>query len=101
MELLKDRSYYRMCEDSLLLEDAKYNPTAELAIVLGERLEAVGVDHEVEVEELRERAADFERDALELDDKICELQHKIDVLELMLTTRDETIEQLKEQQNEG
>ena len=94
MELL-DRNYYRMCEDSLLLEEAKYNPNAELAIVLAERLRAAGEEYEEEVEALRERAADFERDAAKLDDELCELQHKIDVLELMLNTRDETIEELK------
>jgi chromosome segregation ATPase len=95
MELLKDRSHYRMCEDSLLFEEAKYNPNAELAIVLAERLRAAGEEYEEEAEALRERAADFERDAAKLDDEICELQHKIDVLELMLSTRDETIEELK------
>ena len=94
-------NYYRMCEDSYLLDEAKHNPNAELAVVLGERLEAVWVEYEAETEALKDRAADFERDANKLDDEICELQHKIDVLELMLTTRDETIEQLKEQQNEG
>jgi predicted nucleic acid-binding Zn-ribbon protein len=94
MELL-DRSRYRMCEDSKLLEEAKYNPTAELAIVLGERLEEVYIDFDEELEAAKERAADFERDAAKLDDEVCELQHKIDVLELMLSTRDETIEELK------
>jgi chromosome segregation ATPase len=94
VELL-DRSRYRMCEDSKLLEEAKYNPTAELAIVLGERLEEVYIDFDEELEAARERAADFERDANRLDDELCELQHKIDVLELMLATRDETIEELK------
>jgi peptidoglycan hydrolase CwlO-like protein len=94
MELL-DRSRYRMREDSKLFEDAKYNPTAELAIVLAERLEEVLVENDEEIEALRERAADFERDANKLDDELCELQHKIDVLELMLSTRDETIEELK------
>jgi predicted nucleic acid-binding Zn-ribbon protein len=94
VELL-DRSRYRMCEDSKLLEEAKYNPTAELAIVLGERLEEVYIDFDEELEAAKERAADFERDAAKLDDELCELQHKIDVLELMLSTRDETIEELK------
>jgi len=98
---MTDRNTYRMCEDSKLLEEARYNPNAELAIVLGERLEAVWVEYEAETEALKDRAADFERDANKLDDEICELQHKIDVLELMLTTRDETIERLKEQNNEG
>jgi peptidoglycan hydrolase CwlO-like protein len=90
-----DRTHYRMCEDSKLLEEAQYNPTAELAIVLGERLEEVQFENDKEIEELRERAADFERDANRLDDELCELQHKIDVLELMISTRDETIEELK------
>jgi chromosome segregation ATPase len=94
VELL-DRSRYRMCEDSKLLEEAKYNPTAELAIVLGERLEEVYIDFDEQLEAARDRAADFERDANRLDDELCELQHKIDVLELMLSTRDETIEELK------
>jgi chromosome segregation ATPase len=84
-----------MCEDSKLLEEAKYNPTAELAIVLGERLEEVYIDFDEQLEAARDRAADFERDANRLDDELCELQHKIDVLELMLSTRDETIEELK------
>jgi len=94
MELL-DRSRYRMREDSKLFEDAKYNPTAELAIVLAERLEEVLVENDEEIEALRERAADFERDANRLDDELCELQQKIDVLELMLATRDDTIEELR------
>ena len=53
-----------------------------------------------EIDELQERADDFERDANRLDDRVYELQQKIDVLELMLDTRDETIEQLKEQKND-
>jgi peptidoglycan hydrolase CwlO-like protein len=92
---MTDRSRYRMCEDSKLLEEAKYNPNAELAIVLAERLEEVYIDFDEQLEAAKERAADFERDANRLDDEVCELQHKIDVLELMLATRDETIEQLK------
>jgi predicted nucleic acid-binding Zn-ribbon protein len=77
MELL-DRSRYRMCEDSKLLEEARYNPNAELAIVLAERLEAVWVDFEGEVETLKDRAASFEHEALELDDKIYLLQSEIE-----------------------
>ena len=92
---MADRNYYRMFSDSYLIDEAKHTPNAELAIVLAERLEAAGVDYEAETEALRERAADFERDANKLDDELCELQHKIDVLELMLATRDETIEELK------
>jgi peptidoglycan hydrolase CwlO-like protein len=95
MAIRKERSYYRMCPDSHLIEEARHNPTAELAIVLAERLEEVQFENDKEIEALRERAADFERDANRLDDELCELQHKIDVLELMLATRDETIEELK------
>ena len=94
MELL-DRNHYRMCEDSKLLEEAKYNPTSELAIILAERLDDVLLEADTDIEEAKARAADFERDALELDDKIYLLQQKIDELELMLSQRDETIEELK------
>ena len=94
MELL-DRSHYRMCEDSLLLEEAKYNPNAELAIVLAERLRAAGEEYEGEAEALRERAALFEGDANQFEDERYNMQQKIDVLELMLSQRDETIEELR------
>ena len=95
-----DRNTYRMCSDSYLIETALYAPDAELAVVLAERLEEVQFENAKEVDELQERADDFERDANKLDDEVCELQHKIDVLELMLATRDDIIEQLKEQKND-
>ena len=94
MELL-DRNYYRMCEGRRLIEEADRNPNPELAIVLAERLRAARAKNDEEIEALRDRAADFERDANRLDDELCELQHKIDVLELMLSERDATIEELK------
>ena len=93
-----DRTHYRMFSDSYLIDEAKYNSNAELAIVLAERLEEVLFENEKEVEELKERADDFERDANRLDDKIGELHQKIEVLELMLTTRDDIIEELKKEQ---
>ena len=92
---MTDRNYYRTCDDTKLFEEGKYGPNAELAVVLAERLAEVRFENDKEIEELRERAADFERDANRLDDELCELQHKIDVLELMISTRDETIEELK------
>ena len=95
MELLTDRNYYRMCEDSYLLAEAKRNPNAELAIVLAERLKAAWEEHEEEAEALRERAALFEGDANQFEDELYNMQQKIDELELMLSTRDETIEELK------
>jgi DNA-binding XRE family transcriptional regulator len=36
---INDRTDYRACEDQELIDEAKENPTAELAIALGERLE--------------------------------------------------------------
>jgi hypothetical protein len=95
MAIRKERSYYRMCPDSHLLEEARHNPNAELAVALGERLEKVQTENDKEIEALRERAALFESDANQFEDELCELQHKIDVLELMLSTRDETIEELR------
>ena len=60
MELL-DRNHYRMREDSNLLEEAKYNPTSELAIILAERLDDVLLEADTDIEEAKARAADFER----------------------------------------
>jgi hypothetical protein len=37
----KDRSYYRLASDDDLIEEAKYAPSAELCIALGERLEDI------------------------------------------------------------
>lgn len=99
MELL-DRNTYRMYSDFRLIDAAKYNPNSELAIVLAERLEEVQAEFEEQLGEAKERAEDFERDANRLDDKIYELQQKIDVLELMLDTRDDIIEELKEQKHD-
>jgi len=89
-----------MCSDSYLIETALYAPDAELAIVLAERLEEVQFENNEEIEGWKERAADFEREANKLDDKIYELQQKIDELELMLSMRDDTIIKLKEQNND-
>jgi hypothetical protein len=100
VELLKDRSYYRIEEDKILIEEAKYHPNAELAVALAERLEEVQFENAREIDELQERADDFERDANRLDDRVYELQQKIDVLELMLDTRDNIIAELKEQKND-
>ena len=86
---MTDRNTYRMCEDSKLLEEARYNPNAELAIVLAERLENAWVEYEAETEALRDRAADFERDALELDDQIYKLQSEITELQAYIDTLQE------------
>jgi hypothetical protein len=48
---MKDRSHYRKCEDSLLFEEAKYNPNAELAIVLAERLEVAQAAFDDKIEQ--------------------------------------------------
>ena len=95
-----DRNTYRMYSDTSLQEMARYNPTAELAVVLAERLEEVQVEFDEQLDEAKAAAEDARLDMNQLDDKIYELQQQIEILELMLATRDETIEQLKEQQND-
>jgi TolA-binding protein len=92
---MADRSTYRMQEDQQLIEEAKYNPNRELAIVLGERLEDFDVETNVKVGEMMDRASDAEREASKLDDKIYELQMEIDKLELMLEERNRIIDELK------
>jgi hypothetical protein len=57
-----DRNHYRMCEDSSLLEQAKYNPTAELATVLAERLVEMQAEFDEKIEEYTDRIADLERE---------------------------------------
>jgi predicted nuclease with TOPRIM domain len=81
IELLKDRSYYRQRSDRALIEAAWSDPNVELAIVLAERLEASTTEHEAEIEELKERAADFERDANRLDEDLYRAQNTITSLE--------------------
>ena len=77
MELLKDRNHYRMCEDSLLLEEAINNPNAELAIVLGERLEAAWVDCEEQLNEVTDHAKALEHEVDELNEQIYLLQTEV------------------------
>ena len=36
--MTRDRSYYRLESNRDLIEEAKYNPNAELSVVLAERL---------------------------------------------------------------
>lgn len=93
---MPDRSTYRMYEDARLIEKAKYDPNRELAIVLGERLDEVICTSEIQIEEERERARDFELDANKLDLKIEDLENKIEELELMLADRERIIDELKE-----
>jgi predicted nuclease with TOPRIM domain len=81
MELLKDRSYYRQRSDRALIEAARYEPSMELAVILAERLEASTAEHEAQIEEQKERAADFERDANRLDEDLYRAQNMITSLE--------------------
>jgi len=92
---MSDRNFYRTEEDQQLIEEAKYNPNHELAVVLAERLDDVLLDADSDLYAANERAADFEREANRLDDKIYELQAEIDKLELMLGERDRVIDELK------
>ena len=92
---MSDRSTYRMQDDDRLIEEAKYNPNRELAIVLAERLDDVLATTDAKIYEYKERANDFEIDCNKLDDKIYELQAEIAKLELMLGERDRIIEELK------
>ena len=96
---MPDRSYYRHEDDKRLIEEAKYNPNRELAIALGARLEDVLAELDEKVGEQKERAADFERDANKLDDKVYELRVEIDGLSMTLQQRDDEIAHLRDQLN--
>ena len=98
---MPDRSYYRLENDTRLIEEAKYNPSRELAIALGERLDDVLAEFDEKIGEQKERAADAERDASKLDDKIYELRVEIDKLDMMLGQRDARIAELEAQLKKG
>lgn len=93
---MPDRSTYRLYEDARLIEEAKYDPNRELAIVLGERLDDVIRATEIEIEEEREHAANLEWEARQLELKIEDLENEIGELELMLADRERIIDELKE-----
>lgn len=100
MELLgemtmPDRSTYRMYEDERLIEEAKYNPNRELAIVLGERLSDGNRDLELKLGDAQDRAHDLELEAAQLDARLEEAHDKIAELELMLSDRERIIDELK------
>jgi peptidoglycan hydrolase CwlO-like protein len=96
VELL-DRNYYRMLDDVELFHAASENPTAELAVVLAERLEEVQFENAKEIDKLQDRAEGFERDANRLDDKIYELQVEIARNEITISSMAAEIAYLKEQ----
>ena len=93
MELLNDRNFLRQLEDIELIRRAYNDPTVELAIVLAERLEASSVEYEAEIEEQRERAAEFERQANQLDDKLYRADNEIMKLEWQIEELTKEIEE--------
>ena len=93
MELLNDRNFLRQLEDIELIRRAYNDPTIELAIVLAERLEASSAEYEAEIEEQRERAAEFERQANQLDDKLYRADNEIMKLEWQIEELTKEIEE--------
>ena len=99
MELL-DRNHYRVREDSNLLEEAKYNPTSELAIILAERLDDVLLEADTDMAEATARAEDLQLDINQLDDKIYMLQSEIAKNEETIASMAAEIAYLKEHKND-
>ena len=93
MELLNDRNFLRQLEDVELVRRAYNDPTVELAIVLAERLEASSAEYEAEIEEQRERAAEFERQANQLDDKLYRADNELMKLEWQIEELTKEIEE--------
>jgi peptidoglycan hydrolase CwlO-like protein len=99
VELL-DRNHYRMREDSNLLEEAKYNPTSELAIILAERLDDVLLEADTDIAEANARAEDLQLDINQLDDKIYRLEQEIAKNDEIIASMAAEIAYLKEQKND-
>lgn len=80
MELLtgglmqRDRSYYRMCTDAQLIDEALYHPNVELAVVLGERLAAVA-------DELEANDVEWNRHLDAMEEKLSDLTARVEELE--------------------
>lgn len=94
---MADRTTYRSQGNIRLIEEAKYNPNAELAIVLGERLEDMEFDVDERVGEAKETADDMRREANKLDDKVYELRMEVDKLEMLLESSGMEIANLQAQ----
>ena len=100
MAITKDRSYYRTDEDKMLIDEAKYHPNAELAFVLGERLDDVLLEAETDLEEAKERAADLQLDLNQMDDNLYLLRSEIARNEITIASMAAEIAYLKEQNND-
>lgn len=74
-----DRDYYRCLHDADLIE-AGLHSGEEIAIALAERLEDMDAESGIQIEDLRERLKDAERDINRMDDKVYELQAEIERL---------------------
>ena len=94
---MADRSTYRSWGNIRLIEEAKYNPNVELAIVLGERLEDMEFDVDERVGEAKETAEDMRLEANKLDDKVYELRMEVDKLEMLLESSGMEIANLQAQ----
>lgn len=94
---MADRTTYRSQGNIRLIEESKYNPNAELAIVLGERLEDMEFDVDERVGEAKETADDMRREANKLDDKVYELRMEVDKLEMLLESSGMEIANLQAQ----
>ena len=96
---MTDRNTYRMCEDSKLLEEARYNPNAELAIVLAERLVEVQAEFDEQLEEAKEAAEDARLDLNQMDDNLYLLRAELLRNEETIASMAAEIAYLKEQKN--
>ena len=74
-----DRDYYRCLHDADLIE-AGLHSGEEIAIALAERLEDMDAESGIQIEDLRERLKDAERDINRMDDKVYELRAEIERL---------------------
>jgi ParB-like chromosome segregation protein Spo0J len=82
---MNDRNYWRACDTRRLIEEAR-DSGHELAIVLAERLEDMNTEAQEELAGWEQRAADFEIDYNQLDDKVYELRAEIEKLELIIAS---------------
>ena len=77
--MTQDRTYFRMLSDAALTEAARYCDN-DLALVLGERLEAA-IAAEDQLEAAQAKIEELHAEIASLDDDVAELVAQIDAME--------------------
>lgn len=88
---MDDRNYYRMREQRELIELAQNSPTAELAVVLGELLEASDEEWQSRLDSVETEADNLQDEVRLLANDVSELEHQIEEKDVQLAEQSHEI----------